>query len=115
MPSGATSDAAFWRTQGPGEWGCWAALVTFCRVCAAGLLACVASVSNEVIARKLEREEKNSLPLSRHSFFFCSRPCNLFDELARKRLPHRLLASQKRDPLQSIVWPIIDPVNFGQM
>ena len=29
------------------------------------------------------------LPLPRHSFFFCSRP-NVLDELARKRLLHRL-------------------------
>ena len=40
-------------------------------------LACVASVSNRVIARKLEREQKNKqtnklnpLPLPRHSLFF---------------------------------------------
>ena len=37
-------------------------------------LACVASVSNRVIARKLERKQKK-LPLPRHSFFFfCSCP-----------------------------------------
>ena len=29
MPSGATLDTAFWTTQGPGGWGCWAALVIF--------------------------------------------------------------------------------------
>ena len=35
-------------------------------------LACVASVSNRVIARKLERKQKKNfpLPLLRHSFFF---------------------------------------------
>ena len=65
-------------------------------------LACVASVSNRVIARKLEREQKKKggrgrgrgvipLPLPRHSFF-CSRP-NFLDELARKRLLRRLLAN----------------------
>ena len=70
------------------------------------LTACVAGVSNRVIARKLEREQKkkvegggggekrksfiHSFPLPRHSFFFCSRPCNFLDELARKRLLRRL-------------------------
>ena len=39
------------------------------------MLACVASVSNRVIARKLERKQKKGpLPLPRHSFFFCSCP-----------------------------------------
>ena len=42
-------------------------------------VACVTSVSNRVIARKLERE----------LLFFCSRP-NFLDELARKRLMSRL-------------------------
>ena len=70
-------------------------LVRFC-------VACVASVSNRVIARKLEREQKKvegegrrgnlvsfvPLPLPRHSFF-CSRP-NSLDKLARKRLLRRL-------------------------
>ena len=40
-------------------------------------VACVASVSNRVIARKLERKQKKNfpLPLLRHSFFFfCSCP-----------------------------------------
>ena len=50
------------------------------------LLACVASVSNRVTARELEREH---LPLPRHSLFFCSRP-NFVDELAMKRLLRRL-------------------------
>ena len=50
------------------------------------LLACVASVSNRVTARELEREH---LPLPRHSLFFCSRP-NFLDELAMKRLLRRL-------------------------
>ena len=66
-------------------------------------LACVASVSNQVIARKLEREQKKksgrgkgrgeeealfpSLPSSSSVIpFFCSRP-NFLDELARKHLP----------------------------
>ena len=57
-------------------------------------IACVASVSNRVTARKLEREQKKkkvsfpspSLVLS----FFCSRP-NFLDELARKRLLRRLV------------------------
>ena len=35
-------------------------------------LAGVASVSNRVIARKLEQSQKKG-----HSFFFCSRPCTL--------------------------------------
>ena len=47
------------------------------------LLACVASVSNRVTARKLEREQK------KNKRFFCSRP-NFLDELARKRLLRRL-------------------------
>ena len=42
------------------------------------VLACVASVSSRVIARKLEREQKK-IP------FFFSRP-NFLDELAQKRL-----------------------------
>ena len=46
-------------------------------------VACVASVSNRVTARKLEQEQKRPL------FFFCSRP-NFLDELARKRLLRRL-------------------------
>ena len=50
------------------------------------LLACVASVSNRVTARELEREH---LSLPRHSLFFCSRP-NFVDELAMKRLLRRL-------------------------
>ena len=41
-------------------------------------IACVASVSNRVIARKLERKQNKGsfvpLPLPRHSFFFCSYP-----------------------------------------
>ena len=73
------------------------------------LIACVASVSNRVIARKLEREQKKvegggggekrkrlpvsfvplPLPLPLHSFF-CSRP-NFLDKLARKRLLRRLV------------------------
>ena len=63
-------------------------------------VACVASVSNRVIARKLERERKKKVERGRGRgeefpsfpspspvipFFFCSRP-NFLDELARKRL-----------------------------
>ena len=65
-------------------------------------LACVASVSNRVIARKLEREQKKrvegggggeSFPSPSPVIpFFCSRP-NFLDELARKRLLRRLLAN----------------------
>ena len=44
-------------------------------------LACVASVSNRVMARKLEREQKKT--------FFALVPTFL-DELARKRLLRRL-------------------------
>ena len=64
-------------------------------------LACVASISSRVIARKLEREQKKNgrgrgkreeetlarKPL--HSFF-CSRP-NFLDEHARKPLLRRLV------------------------
>ena len=65
-------------------------------------LTCLASVSNRVIARKLERKRKIKrckregegrrgsffpLPLPRHSFFFAL----VLDELARKRLLRRLL------------------------
>ena len=65
-------------------------------------LACLASVSNRVIARKVERKRKIKrceregegrrgsffpLPLPRHSFFFAL----VLDELARKRLLRRLL------------------------
>ena len=57
-----------------------------CRLSTLCLLACVASVSNRVTARELEREH---LPLPRHSLFFCSRP-NFLDELAMKRLLRRL-------------------------
>ena len=74
-------------------------------------LACVASVSNRVIAGKLEREQPKkkwkgegegrrqafpSLPSPSpviSFFFFCSRP-NFLDELARKRLLRRLLFAQ---------------------
>ena len=65
-------------------------------------LACVASVSNRVIARKLEREQKKKVEGGGggESFpspspvipFFCSHP-NFLDELARKRLLRRLLAN----------------------
>ena len=69
-------------------------------------LACVPSVSNRVIARKLEREQKKKggrgrgrgvIPLPSPSPspvipFFCSRP-NFLEELARKRLLRRLLAN----------------------
>ena len=48
-------------------------------------IAYVASVSNRVIARKLEREQK-----VQGFLFFCSRP-DVLDELARKRLLCRLL------------------------
>ena len=65
-------------------------------------LACVASVSNRVIARKLERKQKKKKrvqssycakvradPLPRHSFFFALVP--VFEtNLARKRLLRRL-------------------------
>ena len=50
-------------------------------------IACVASVSNRVIARKLEREPKKK---PRHSFFSALVP-TFVDELARKRLLRRLL------------------------
>ena len=68
------------------------------------VVACVASVSNRVIARKLEREQKKkmegggekrkppSFPSPSPSPvipFFCSR-LNFLDELARKRLLRRL-------------------------
>ena len=54
------------------------------------ILACVASVSNRVTARKLEREQKKKAsPSTVLSFFFCSRS-NFLDELARKRLLRRL-------------------------
>ena len=49
-------------------------------------LARVASVSHRVIARRLEREQKNEKVDS----FFCSRP-NFLDDLARKRLLRMLL------------------------
>ena len=42
--------------------------------CVLILIACVASVSNRVIARKLERKQKKPLPLPRHSFFLSSCP-----------------------------------------
>ena len=77
------------------------------------MVACVASVSSRVLARKLEREQKKQngrgrgrgeeeklsspypyeeslSPLPSPSFpFFCSHP-NVLDELARKRLLRRL-------------------------
>ena len=60
-------------------------------------LACVASVSNRVTARKLEREQKkkkggrflHSPPPPPSFLVFCSRP-NFLEELARKRLLRRL-------------------------
>ena len=62
------------------------------------LLACVASVSNRVTARKLEREQNKKKIEFLHSpppppsflLFFCCRP-NFLDELARKRLLRRLV------------------------
>ena len=58
---------------------------------AAVILACVASVSNRVVARKLEQEQKKGVPspFPVIPFLFCSRP-NFLDELARKRLLRRL-------------------------
>ena len=65
------------------------------------LVACLASVSNRVMARKLEREQKTkrwkgegegrrgTLPLPCPSFFSALVPTFL-DELARKRLLRRL-------------------------
>ena len=65
------------------------------------LAACLASVSNRVMARKLEREQKTkrwkgegkgrrgTLPLPCPSFFSALVPTFL-DELARKRLLRRL-------------------------
>ena len=63
-------------------------------------IACVASVSNRVIARKLEQKQKKKgsffpLPLSRHSFFFRSCP-SFLDEpreetLATQASLHTLL------------------------
>ena len=90
------------------------------------LLACVASVSNRVTARKLEREQKKKrwkgegewrrgnlhsfipLPLPRHSFFFCSRP-NFLDELARTRLLRRLTICKSifLSPLSLISWLVL--------
>ena len=70
-------------------------------------LACLASVSNRVIARKLERKRKIKkckrewegrrgsffpLPLPRHSFVFAL----VLDELARKRLLRRYSAAVHR-------------------
>ena len=53
------------------------------------VVACVASVSNRVIARKLERKQKKGsfipLPLPRHSFFFCSCP-SFLDEPRKETL-----------------------------
>ena len=63
-------------------------------------IACEASVSSRVMARKLEREQKKKrrgrgmgrLLLPRHSFFFFFALVPTFlDELARKRLPRRLI------------------------
>ena len=53
------------------------------------MIACVASVSNQVTERKLEREQKKG-PF----FFFYSGP-NFLDEHARKRLLRRLSKWQK--------------------
>ena len=67
------------------------------------MVACVASISSRVIARKLEREQKkwkeegerrrsfllSPPPPPSFLFFFCSCP-NFLDELARKRLLRRL-------------------------
>ena len=53
------------------------------------LLACIASVSNRVIARKLERKQKKGsfvpLPLPSHSCFFCSCP-SFLDEPCEETL-----------------------------
>ena len=61
---------------------CWLFLGSrgFCNNVFVVVVACVASVPNRVIARKLERKQKKDgffvpLPLPRHSFFFfCSCP-----------------------------------------
>ena len=61
------------------------------------ILACVASVSNRVIGRKLERKQKKGsfvlLPLPRHSCFFCSCP-SFLDEPREETL-----ATQAREIL----------------
>ena len=67
-------------------------------------LACVASVSSRVIARKLERpSKKNSSPPPLSFLFFCSRP-NFLDELARKRLLRRLLRNVLADRLDGCIF-----------
>ena len=55
-------------------------------------LACVASVSNRVIARKLERKQKKG-----HSFFYCSCPTFL-DEPREETLDTQVTADQKQKP-----------------
>ena len=55
-------------------------------------LACVASVSNRVIARKLEQSQKKGSFL----FFFALAPAHFLDELARKRLLRRLMHDRFR-------------------
>ena len=90
------------------------------------LLACVASVSNRVTARKLEREQKkkkvegggggekrkpsflHSPPAPPSFLFFCSRP-NFLDELARTRLLRRLTICKSifLSPLSLISWLVL--------
>ena len=63
-------------------------------------LACVASLPNRVIARKLEREQKKKFLLSpppHPSFLFFALVPTFLDELARKRLLRRLLSNENAD------------------
>ena len=60
-------------------------------------LACVASVSNRVIARKLEQEQKK-----RWSFLFFALVPAFLDELARKRLLRGLELIREQVPTENL-------------
>ena len=70
-------------------------------------LACVASVSNRVIALKLERKRSFvPLPLPRHSFSFCSRS-NFLDEPREETLSTQAIHEHWRwtEEIKSLIWP----------
>ena len=91
--------------------------ITFSTKSQPSKLACVASVSNRVIARKLERKQKKRLkgegerrrgrgsfiplPLPRHLFFFC--PCASFLDEPREETLATQATSKSATPKTSVV------------
>ena len=73
-------------------------------------IACVASVSNRVIARKVERKQKKGW---RHSFFFCSCP-SFLDEPREETLASQATLTMMCK-LSYVIKPFLEEVaSFGQ-